>query len=132
MKFKTPEVEAEYDSLNIFLKDMAEKCDFISRAVAGKEIIITRVLEPIDGSSGVHEKRRAFDVRNEHDGLRYYTEQQVSDILEYMNFKYPRNDGKPTAIHHSFGNGPFHIHIQIAASVLSYEPPPQKTSEQKQ
>jgi len=124
MKLKTPEVEAELNSVTTLLQDMAEQCDAISKLVAGKEITVTRVLEHINCDSGVHEARRAFDVRDEFDGQRTYTDEQAKAIVDHLNTMYPRNDGHPTALHHSFEGGPFHIHVQIAASTLTYEVKP--------
>lgn len=122
MKFKSPEVEAEFHNTSYLLQDMAEKLDTFSQMVAQQEIIITRVKEHICGDSGVHEDNRAFDVRNEFEGGRLYTDEQIKDLVEKMNTVYPRNDGHPTALHHSFQGGPFHLHIQIALSVKTYEP----------
>lgn len=114
MKFKDPKLIDELHTCSIFLMDMADKFDSFSKMVAGQEAIITRVKERIEGSSGVHEDSRAFDVRDEFEGGRLYTDEQVKRITTYMNDAFPRNDGKPTCIHHSFNNGPLHFHVQIA------------------
>ncbi len=122
MKFKSPQVETELRSVTTLLQDMAEQCDTFSQMIAKKEITVTRVLEFIPNDSGVHEARRAFDVRDEFEGVRTYTDEEAQMIVDHMNLAYPRNDGKPTALHHSFEGGPLHIHVQIAASTLAYEP----------
>lgn len=124
MKFKTPQVEAEFHNTSIFLQDMAEKLDTFSKMEAQQEIIITRIKEHICGDSGVHEANRAFDARNEFEGGRLYNDEQVKKLCEYMNGIYPRNDGKPTMIHHSFDGGPHHLHCQLALLTTAYEPKP--------
>lgn len=125
MKFKTPEVEKEYDLVSVFLQEMAEKLDAFSRINFNQEIIITRVREKIEGSSGVHEDGRAFDVRNEYDEGKYlYTDEEMKKMVSYMNQIYPRNDGKTTCIHHSFQGGPWHLHVQLASLTKTYEPLP--------
>ncbi len=101
---------------------MVVNFDSFSQMKTGQEAIITRVLESVCGDSGVHEARRGVDVRDEFEGGRLYTDNQVKMLVEHMNTCYPRNDGKPTCIHHSFAGGPLHFHIQIALSTLAYEP----------
>ena len=122
MKFKTPEIEIEYLNTSLFLQEMADKLDAISKATCGQEIIITRIKEHVCGDSGVHEANRAFDFRDEYDGGRLYTDDNVKKLCDYMNMLYPRNDGKPTMIHHSFNGGPLHFHCQLALYTTVYEP----------
>lgn len=121
MKFKTPEIEAEFKQTSVFLREMAERLDTCSWGYAQCEIIITRIKEPICGSSGVHEDNRAFDARDEFDGGRLYTDEQVHLIVSHMNLVYPRNDQKTTCIHHSFNGGPLHFHVQLARETKTYE-----------
>jgi len=122
MKFKSPDIEKEFESVTIFLQDMAMHMDLFCREKFSQELIITRVKEHICGDSGVHEANRAFDVRNEFEGGRLYTDEQVKEIIDYMQSSYPRNDGKPTIIHHSFAGGPYHLHVQIALETTTYAP----------
>lgn len=122
MKFKSEVVAAEFSGLSLFLQYMAFDLDATAKADFGQEIIITRIKEHICGDSGVHEVNRAFDVRNEFDGGRFYTDEQAKKLCDYMNAKYARNDGKPTMIHHSFNGGPMHLHCQIALDTKTYEP----------
>lgn len=122
MKFKSPEVEKEFHQLSVFLQYMAAELDEYSRNLTGIEIVVTRVKEFIPGDSGVHEANRAFDVRNESGNVFTYTDEQAKMLCDFMNQKYPRNDGKPTMINHSFENGPFHLHCQIATMFSVYEP----------
>lgn len=131
MKFKNQVVADEFSKTSVFLQDMAEALDNYSQMKTGQEIIITRVREKIEGSSGVHEDNRAFDVRNEFEGGRLYTDDQVKDLVSYMNTVYPRNDGKVTMIHHSFQGGPFHLHVQLATLTRAYEPKPEEAKPQK-
>lgn len=120
MTFKSEQVEKELYGTSVFLIQMAEDMDFFSREISGLEICVTRVLEPIVGDSGVHEDGRAFDVRDEHNGKRLYTDEQVLQICSYMNAMYKRNDGKLTCISHKFKGGPLHFHVQIAALTNTY------------
>jgi|ERR1039457_2612052 hypothetical protein len=130
MLFKTPEVEEEFEHLTVLLQDIAVHLDLFCTKSGFKEITVTRVLEHVCGDSGVHEAKRAFDVRNEFDGQRTYTDEQMTSIVDYLNRMYPRNDGFPTALHHSFHGGPFHLHVQIALNVMTYVPNlPEKTPE---
>ncbi len=122
MKFKSEVVAAEFIQTSVFLQHMAFALDDFSKKEFGQEIIITRVKEPICGDSGVHEANRAFDVRNEFEGGRLYDDAQIKKIVQFMNSRYPRNDHKPTCIHHSFQGGPNHIHVQLALMVSVYEP----------
>lgn len=119
IKFKSIQVSREFDEAPIFLKIIAK--DFalasIDKAI---EPVITRVMEPVDGSSGVHEAGRAVDFRNEFNGKTLYSPSQVAELIAYINAKYYRNDDKPTMIHHSFNGGPFHFHIQISADNMVY------------
>jgi hypothetical protein len=131
MLFKDPKLEEELAYTTVFLQDMAQGMDkFIS--ALGKGMVVTRVKEHICGDSGVHEACRAFDVRDEFDGQRTFTDEEALKIVNFMNLLYPRNDGHPTALHHSFEGGPFHIHVQIAQNVSTYVPEvPQSTQDEK-
>ncbi|HNA61489.1 MAG TPA: hypothetical protein PKW79_00225 [Rhabdochlamydiaceae bacterium] len=131
MKFKSPQLAEEFSKTSVFLQDMAETLDAFSKMETGQEIIITRIKEHICGSSGVHEDNRAFDARNEFEGGRLYTDEQVKKMVSYMNTVYPRNDGKVTMIHHSFQGGPFHLHVQLATLTKAYETKPDKADPQK-
>ena len=121
MKFKSNEVKNEFFKTSIFLQQMGVVMDRFSQEMFGKEITITRVKEPIDGDSGVHGDNRAFDVRDEYEGQRTYSLDEVEQILDFMNTKYRRNDAKPTCINHSFHGGPHHFHVQISAYTKTYE-----------
>ena len=82
-----------------------------------KPVVITRVWEEVQGSSGVHEAHRAVDIRDEHDGKFLFSTQEKDMIVGHMNRIYPRSDGKKVCIWHSFNGGPFHFHIQIPADL---------------
>jgi len=124
MKFKKPEMEQELLAASVFLRHMAREFDAASKAIAGQEAIVTRVLEPVKGESGVHSDYRAIDFRSQFDGGFLYTEEQIKKLVDHMNGLYVRNDGKVTCIHHSFNGGPLHFHVQLAtylpSLVLSY------------
>lgn len=122
MKFKSEQVEKEFEAAPILLKIISYEFSSISLRMIGQEGIMTRVLEKVVGDSGVHEDYRAVDFRDEFDGGRLYTDDEVKSLCSYMNENFKRNDGKPTMIHHSFNGGPLHFHIQIAISTKTYMP----------
>lgn len=122
MQFKDPSLIDEYNGRSIFLKmicqDFAGYCGYNF----GIDVICTRVLEKIEGSSGVHEIGHGVDFRDEHAGENIFTPQQRDEVTQFINNKYPRNDGRPTLMFHSFCNGALHCHIQIASSTDTYKP----------
>ncbi len=116
MIFKAEHMESQYRERPKRLKEIIEFFDAICES-RGKEAVITRVTDPVDGESGVHPAGRAVDCRNE---TRYKTEcaflfslAEAKEIEELINRKFPRKDGKKTCIHHSFDGGPYHFHFQI-------------------
>lgn len=121
MKFKSDIVQFEFKKTSVLLQDMAKVMDEFCQKEVKQEIIITRVKEHIAGDSGVHEDNRAFDVRDEFAGGKLFSDEEVKKIVSFMNERYPRNDGKPTCINHSFGGGPYHFHVQIATLTKTYE-----------
>lgn len=119
--YKFGNIQIEFQNAPLLLRIIA--LDFIAASNAmGIEPIITRILEPIEGESGVHRWHRAIDFRDEFNGLLTYNLKQASDILTYINTKYARNDKKDTLISHQFKDGPKHFHLQIAESNLAYMP----------
>lgn len=119
MKFKTESLEDEYISRPRRLREICEKFDELSK----KHKItatVTRVLERIDGSSGVHEAGRGVDFRNEviakNGSVFLYDSKTSKTIVDELNTLYPRTDGKKVCIHHSFNGGAYHFHIQIPVS----------------
>lgn len=122
MKFKEDRIEIEFERAPLMLQLVMEDFDKISKIHCGQEAIVTRILGKIDGDSGVHADHRAADFRDEFEGGRLYTEEQVKFLVQYMNSMYQRNDGKLTMIHHSFNGGPLHFHVQIATLTKTYMP----------
>lgn len=110
MKYKHPHLKEEFETRSETLKQMAwffERCSM----EWGIEPVITRVLERIDGSSGVHEAGRAIDFRSS-----IYTEEQIVKLLDLVNRMYRRKDGKRTLIYHQFNGGAFHFHLQTPSN----------------
>lgn len=120
MEFKTESLRNEllYSPALLFI--IANHFDMMS-SYFRKRMVITRVWEKIDGSSGVHEAHRAFDVRDEFEGIYLFNEKEREMIIKSLNAKYPRTDGKEVCIWHSFKGGPHHFHIQIPADPKSIE-----------
>lgn len=115
MQFKDPKLQAELSLCPMLLRSVAVDFERIFREETGLEPVCTRVFDPVEGESGVHRDRRAFDCRDEHAGARLTTDAQAKKIVDRMNAIYPRSDGKPTCLHHSFSGGPLHFHVQIPA-----------------
>lgn len=120
MIFKDDKIREEFTQAPAFLQIVANEFEALSRT-HGVEPIMTRVRENVTGSSGVHEAGRALDFRDEHEGKFLYSEDSRHLIVETLNTKFKRNDGKNTAIWHSFQGRPHHFHVQIAAKMQAYE-----------
>jgi len=114
MLYKTDLCFKEYDEVPRRLWQIAE--DFEKLSLMFKiEPLITRILEKVEGSSGVHQFNRAIDFRDEHAGKRLYTDAQASALCKMINLAYPRGDKYTVLMNHSFGGGPKHFHMQIPA-----------------
>lgn len=120
MKFKTEQVEKEWLMIPFPLRIIAEDFATKSKNEYNIECTVTRILEKVNGSSGVHEDYRGLDFRDQHGGSFLFSEAQRNEMLEYINEKYKRFDGKPSMIWHSFNGGAFHFHLQIPRDVLAY------------
>lgn len=126
ISFKSNHMRAQFNRMPLFLRmiafdfaDLAEEYD--------KDIVITRVSDPVSGESGVHLDDRAFDVRDEHGGEHTFTEEERLAIVNHLNAKYKRNDRFKTCIHHAFGGGPEHFHVQISRDMNVYKKCPDVT-----
>ena len=112
LKYKFPELRREFEGLPEKLREMALCFNALS-AEFGIEAVVTRVLEAVPGSSGVHEVGRAVDFRDAHENAFTYNEDQRLALLYYIRAKFPRGDTKKSIIWHSFNGGPHHFHLQI-------------------
>jgi hypothetical protein len=116
MKFKMPHYKTQLYASSPRLIMVAEYFDKISQSL-GIESVVTRVWDKVPGESGVHPAKRAIDFRNQHGSAKefywLYNEEQVREILNAMNTRFPRTDGRRTCIHHGFDGGPAHFHLQI-------------------
>lgn len=112
MKFKNDRCELEFKRAPERLKEIANRFDVLTQEL-DKEAIITRVLEPITGDSGVHEAHRAVDYRDQFGKKFTFTPNEVTFLVTTINHEYPRLDGKQVCIHHSFKGAPQHFHLQI-------------------
>lgn len=120
MQYKDTKLIYELERVPCFLVQIVY--DFAQKAARdyGIEVTVTRVLEPVCGSSGVHEAHRGIDIRDQHNGGFTFTENQRNDLLKYITERYPRYDGKATVIWHSFQGQPYHFHFQVAPTMESY------------
>lgn len=96
-------------SLKIIVLDFAKA----SQKLFNITPTITRILEKVEGSSGVHEDFRAVDIRDEYKGSFTYQKWMTNFLINYINKKYPRLDAFKVLIHHSFSKGPYHFHFQV-------------------
>lgn len=113
MKFKERHMALEFEAAPPVLKaiclDLADYC----QNHFSKELTVTRILEPVEGESGVHTLHRAVDFRDEFQGISTFTKPEQETITDYINTKYKYGSGKQVLIFHSFQGGPMHIHVQI-------------------
>jgi hypothetical protein len=119
VEFKDAHLKAQYDDAPTLLKHAVEDLAFLADKF-GKSAVVTRVTDSVEGESGVHLDYRAVDVRDEFMGKFSFTETERLAIIHFINARYPRNDGKQTIIWHSFGGGPHHFHVQVAASTKTH------------
>ena len=115
MQFKEEKLRDELAHAPTALQVMAIWFEQLSIIHTGIDPVVTRIREAVEGSSGVHEANRAIDFRDEHAGVRLYTDEQVRFLVSEMNRRFPGNDSKPTMIHHSFKGAPYHFHCQISS-----------------
>lgn len=114
-KFKQSHMEAQFEKLPEILKEICRTFESLC-AELGKESVITRVADRVEGESGVHPLYRAVDYRDEtSDGADLFTDEETAYIVERINRKYRRTDGKLVCIHHSFKGMPRHFHLQVPA-----------------
>jgi hypothetical protein len=119
MKFKESHMQAQLKGAPLLLRFVAEDFDKLCKEME-IEPVITRVTDTVKGESGVHPDYRAFDVRDEYGGKFVFDKMQREYLVEKLNEKYKRNDGKVTVLWHSFGGGPHHFHVQIATLTKTY------------
>lgn len=112
-QFKEPHLKEQYETRPPLLLQIC--ADFCALARAFDiEPVVTRVTDPVAHESGVHPAGRAVDFRDVHGIMHNYSEAQIAAIVEHLNFKYKRTDGKPVIIHHAVEGSTKHFHIQIS------------------
>jgi len=132
MKYKSRKVKKQfiYD-VNPLMCAIVEDADRYAYAMFGHGLFLTRCLDRIKvgKESGVHWSGRGVDARCEYvangESIWYFSKEQADNIVAYINEKYMRTDGLPTAmLHPSVGpdgeKGPYHFHFQLAWNVGVY------------
>src|SRR3990172_6007334 len=109
MHYKDERLREEFARVPAILQVIV--CEFIALANEyGIIPVMTRVLERIEGSSGVHEAGRAVDFRDEFpSGQFIFAPETRNKILATLNERYTRRDRKQTIIWHSFRGAPHHF-----------------------
>lgn len=108
--FKEPHLKDQYEARPKALKEVCEYFVQLSD-VFGIPALVTRVTDRVEHESGVHPAGRAVDFRS-----RTFTDAQCKAIVNAINAKFPRIDGKLVAIHHCVDGGAWHYHFQIPAA----------------
>lgn len=121
MRFKLKDLAIEWECAPKVLRAIVLDADRFCQEEFEIELVVTRIREKIEGSSGVHEAGLAVDCRDEHGGKELFSEKQRKALLTYINGKYVRPDGKKTLISHKFKDGPRHWHFQCFASWAKHE-----------
>ena len=120
MIFKTHEMQIQFDAeINPWMRSLLREIDKFCVDVFGREIFITRLTGAVEGESGVHIDGRGADLRFQHAGKTYFTEEEAEFIVYIFNKRYPRSDKKPTIFLHG---KPKHFHVQLAPSMTVYLP----------
>lgn len=119
MQFKNKDLKGQFLRLPKILQDIAIRMNHLFQDL-NKPMVITRIFGKIEGSSGVHEAGRAFDVRNEYfdehgKQKRLLNEDEVAFVIGEISKDFPRRDHVSRIIHHSFNGGPYHFHVQCGA-----------------
>jgi hypothetical protein len=117
MKWKSPHLKDQFDQSPEKLKEVMRYFQIQSLAY-GIEPVCTRLWDPFPGESGVHPDRRGADFRDETRGRGgeacfLYPREAVQVIVDALNDRFPRDDGKKVCIYHEFDGGPAHFHLQI-------------------
>ena len=122
VQFKTTREQQEHEDAPQALRFVAHEFIKLSNE-AGIIPVVTRLLRPVAGESGVHLDYRAIDFRDEMGvgGVRLYTHDLAEEIVKKMNSKFTRRDKYLVCIHHAFvshastnsSRAPYHFHIQI-------------------
>jgi len=110
--FKHPNIELEFQNAPLMVQFVVLRFVELSVTMYGIQPVITRILDPVAGESGVHNQYRAADVRNEFMGIHMYTKEQSDTLVMLINQEFRRIDGFETVIMHSFKGNPAHFHFQ--------------------
>lgn len=111
-EFKYPHLEDELKSVHPRLTEIVKEFSSFANQI-GLIPVITRVKDPIKGSTGIHSAGRAVDIRDEHDGVFMFTKADRERLIAQINKKFEYLGDKKTIIWHSFEGRPHHFHIQV-------------------
>lgn len=125
MNFKDDRIKDQFQKLPLALKDIAKFMDeWLTKE--GKELIVTRAFDPVEGESGVHLNYRAFDARVETSEGFYIPLSMAFKLKDLVNNTFKRRDKFTVCVVHSFNDGPYHFHVQIPAIWSDYNKFPNK------
>lgn len=132
MYFKEKHMRTQLFESHTLLIKIAYDFEYLSLKIAGVEPVITRVWDPVPHESGIHPARMAFDARNEYKGKCLYNPDRLDLIMDKINNKYARRDGKLTVLHHRAIDynmtrnmndpvyHPYHLHFQVSPRPSDY------------
>lgn len=112
MKFKSDREKQEFEKAPVILKIIAQEFSRLSRRF-GKEAVVTRILHPVEGETGVHLDGRALDFRDYHEGKHSYSLDERLSLVSTINALFPRNDGFKTCLHHAGTAEHFHVQVPV-------------------
>lgn len=124
MQFKDEGLKDELAHTPTLLQVIAEYFCQLSVEFFSIDPIVTRVLESVPGSSGVHEIGHAVDFRDEHAGHDTYTQEQRDFLVAKLHERFKRKDSKPTLLFHRFCGGPRHAHVQVGQAGITKDTAP--------
>jgi len=128
VRFKHPELEAEFNVAHPRVQALALYLDRHARLSYGKDLMVTDVGRTIEEYRAIYGeeyegpmphlsepwrgvKSRAIDFRT----IGELTDDAVMEMVAHANQAWPRGDGKPTALWHSVKGSAQHLHVQVQA-----------------
>lgn len=122
MKFKTPRLEKEFNTLivnNFRLYRIVTAADLFSHAEFGKEVVLTEIFRNPEETALLykdypkppdwrpHENWMGVDLRSS-----IYTSREIERLLGFLNTFISFGGQRKTAVYHSISGNVAHFHVQ--------------------